>query len=157
VYETTLTDHPEFGSVCSGGRYDDLASIFTGKAMPGVGISIGLTRLFSQCLEAGLVVPDRSSPTEVLLVAADAVAVPKLLALGADLRQTGLVAENYLETKKLAKQFDYADKLGIPYVLVMGEQELSKNIVQLKNMHTGENETLEVAKVGAILKAQLAG
>ncbi len=151
VYETTLTDHPEFGSVCSGGRYEDLASIFTGKKMPGVGISIGLTRLFSQCLDAGLVKPDRSSPTEVLLLAADEVALPNLLSLGSDIRAAGIVAENYLETKKLAKQFDYADKLGIPYVVVMGEQELSKNIVQLKDMKTGEKDEMAFDEVLNVL------
>ena len=151
VYETSLTDHPEFGSVCSGGRYDDLASIFTGKAMPGVGISIGLTRLFSQCLEAGLISPDRSSPTEVLLIAADEVALPSLLSLGSNLREAGIVAENYLETKKLAKQFDYADKLGIPYVIVMGEQELSKKVVQLKDMKTGQSETMDIQAVASNL------
>jgi len=151
VYETSLTDHPEFGSVCSGGRYDDLASIFTGKAMPGVGISIGLTRLFSQCLEAGLISPDRSSPTEVLLIAADEVALPSLLSLGSNLHEAGIVAENYLETKKLAKQFDYADKLGIPYVIVMGEQELSKKVVQLKDMKTGQSETMDIQAVASNL------
>lgn len=152
VYETTLIDHPEFGSVCSGGRYDDLASLFTGKSMPGVGISIGLTRLFSQCLEVGLVVPDRASPTQVLLLAADELALPELLSLGADLRTAGIVAENYLETKKLVKQFDYADKLGVPYVIVMGEQEMSKKIVQLKNMKTGGKEEIPISDAVKVLK-----
>lgn len=152
VYETTLTDHPEFGSVCSGGRYQDLASVFTGKAMPGVGISIGLTRLFSQCLDAGLIVPDRSSPTEVLLIAADEVAMPNLLKLGSALRAVGIVAENYLESKKLAKQFDYADKLGIPRVIVMGENEMNKNIVQIKNMVTGEKQEVNITEAVSILK-----
>lgn len=155
VYETTLPDHPEFGSVCSGGRYEDLASVFTGKKMPGVGISIGLTRLFSQCLDAGLVVPDRSSPTEVLLIAADEVALPTLLSLGSEIRETGIVAENYLETKKLNKQFDYADKLGVPYVIVMGENELSKNIVQVKDMNSGEKQEMKKEQVVKFLKNKL--
>lgn len=147
VYETQLIAHPEFGSVCSGGRYDDLASVFTNKKLPGVGISIGLTRLFSQCLEAGLVKPSKASPTEVLLLAADEAALPKLLEIGANLRSAGIVAENYLEGKKLAKQFDYADKLQIPYCLVMGERELEAGQVQLKNMETGEQETLTLKEV----------
>jgi histidyl-tRNA synthetase len=147
VYETTLTDHPEFGSVCSGGRYDDLASIFTGKKMPGVGISIGLTRLFSQCLDAGLVRPDRSSPTQVLLVAADEVALPSLLALGTEIRSEGLVVENYLEPKKLVKQFDYADKIGVPYIIVVGENEMNKKVVQLKDMNSGEKQEVSLADV----------
>jgi len=155
VYETQLTDHPEFGSVCSGGRYDDLASVFTGKKMPGVGISIGLTRLFSQCLDAGLVVPDKSSPTQVLMLAADAAALPSLLTLGAELRQAGLVVENYLEPKKLVKQFDYADKTGAPFVVVMGENELSNKVVQLKDMNTGEKEELGLEEVLAVLEKKL--
>lgn len=155
VYETTLTDHPEFGSVCSGGRYDDLASIFTGKSMPGVGISIGLTRLFSQALEAGLITPGQASPTQVLLIAADSAALPELLALGAELRAADLVAENYLENKKLAKQFDYADKLGIPYVVVMGQNELNAGVAQIKNMTTGDKEEVKVGEVVKHLKSKL--
>lgn len=155
VYETTLTDHPEFGSVCSGGRYDDLASIFTGKKMPGVGISIGLTRLFSQCLDAGLVVPTKASPTQVLMLAADETALPSLLTLGAELRQAGLVVENYLEPKKLVKQFDYADKTGVPLVVVMGENELNKKVVQLKNMETGKKEEIGLDDVLKVLTTKL--
>lgn len=155
VYETTLPDHPEFGSVCSGGRYEDLASVFTGKKMPGVGISIGLTRLFSQCLAAGLVTSERSSPTQVLLIAADEVALPVLLSLGSKIRETGIITENYLETKKLTKQFDYADKLGVPYVVVMGENEMNKNIVQVKDMKSGESKELSFDEVIDTLKRVL--
>lgn len=142
VYETQMVNHPEFGSVCSGGRYDDLASVFTNKNLPGVGISIGLTRLFSQCLDAGVITPQKASPTKALLIAADEIALPKLLEIGTELRAAGIVAENYLESKKLAKQFDYADKLKIPYCVVMGERELEQNVVQLKNMKTGEQRSV---------------
>jgi len=155
VYETSLTDNPEFGSVCSGGRYDDLASVFTNKKMPGVGISIGLTRLFSQCLDAGLVKPGKASPTEVLLIAADEVALPSLLKLGAVLRQAGIVTENYVEHKKLVKQLDYADKLGVPYSIVMGENELNKKVVQLKNMQTGDKQELKLSEVLSVLRSEL--
>jgi len=146
VYETQMMGHPEFGSVCSGGRYDDLASVFTNKNLPGVGISIGLTRLFSQCLDVGIIMPEKSSPTEVLLIAADQEALPRLLELGAELRNSGIVAENYLENKKLVKQFDYADKLKIPYCVVMGERELAQNVVQVKNMNTGEQKTVNISE-----------
>jgi len=155
VYETSLTDNPEFGSVCSGGRYDDLASVFTNKKMPGVGISIGLTRLFSQCLDAGLVKPGKASPTEVLLIAADEVALPSLLTLGSEFRQAGIVTENNVENKKLVKQLDYADKLGVPYTIVMGENELSKKVVQLKNMQTGEKQELKLSEVLSVLRSEL--
>lgn len=144
VYETMMIRHPEFGSICSGGRYDDLAEIFTRKKLPGVGISIGLTRLFAQCLLAGIITPTKASPTQALLIAADEEAMPKLLEIGADLRASGIVAENYLEDKKLSKQFDYADKLGIPYCVVMGENELRDGVVQVKDMTTGERENVKV-------------
>ncbi len=155
IYETKVLKYPGFGSVCSGGRYEDLASIFTGKKLPGVGISIGLTRLFSQCLEAGLIIPDKSSPTQVLLISADDVALPSLLSLGTELRTAGIVAENYLEDKKLGKKFDYADKLKIPYCIVMGENEMNNKIVQLKDMKTGEKEDIEVSKIVSVLNKKI--
>ena len=147
VYETQIVGFPEFGSVCSGGRYDDLASVFTNKKLPGVGISIGLTRLFAQCLSAGLISPKAASPTQVLLIAADDEAIPPLLAVGAALRKAGINAENYLEDKKLAKQFDYADKLKILYCVVMGENEIAAGEVQVKNMQTGERENVALDTV----------
>ena len=147
VYETQIIDHPEFGAICAGGRYDDLASIFTNKKLPGVGISIGLTRLFAQCLANGIVTPDTASPSQVLLIAADEEAIPSLLKIGANLRAAGINAENYLEDKKLAKQFDYADKLKIPYCVVMGENEMAAKEVQLKNMETGEREMIKVRQI----------
>ncbi len=156
VYETNIKDHPAFGSVCSGGRYDDLAAIFTGgKRFPGVGISIGLTRLFAQCLEAGLLPALPVSPTQVLLISVDDKALPQLLELGAELRASGIVAENYLEDKKLAKKFDYADKLGIPYCLVMGENEMAKNKVQLKDMQTGQSEAVSLDEIVNVLASKL--
>ena len=156
VYETTLIDHPEFGSVCSGGRYEDLASVFTGKKFPGVGISIGLTRLFSQCLDAGIVEPIGVSPTQVLLFAETPTDLAAMLKLGADLRAVGIVAENYLEPdKKNKKNFKYAESLSIPFLISMNSDFMNKNSVQLKNLQTGEKEELALTDVLDFLKKEL--
>lgn len=140
VYETKLTDYPQVGSVCSGGRYEDLAAIFTGQKLPGVGISIGLTRLLSQVFEHGILAEQPASPSQVLVVTMDEVepVQKKALELGAQLRSGRIAAENYFESKKPAKKFEYAQKLEIPYVLVIGENELAAGEYQIKSMATGE-------------------
>jgi len=155
VYETTLTEHPRFGSVCSGGRYQDLAKIFTNKTLPGVGISIGLTRLFSQCLNNNLIQPEKLTSTQVLLIAADEIAQPILLRLGSDLRESGVLAENYLEKKKISKKFDFAQKQNIPFVVIMGENEIDEEVVQIKNMETGHQQTVILSQVEQFFKENL--
>ncbi|MCF7917573.1 histidine--tRNA ligase [Candidatus Gracilibacteria bacterium] len=145
VYETTLVGSEGLGSICSGGRYDDLAEIFTGKKLPGVGISIGLTRLLSKLFEAKLVNVDRSSPSHFLVIAASEGAKSKCLKIASLIRSFGYPVENYLEDKKIGKQFEYADKLGIPYAVIVGDDELSKKCVQLKNMKSGTQKEI-VAK-----------
>lgn len=133
VYETLINDHPEFGSVCSGGRYDDLASHYTKSKLPGVGISIGLTRLFDQ-LNAHKLLPPVPNFVQVLVTQMDASLGATYLALAADLRRAGLNVENYLEPAKLDKQLKYADKAQIPIVLLIGSDEQAKGTVILKNM-----------------------
>ncbi|MCF7812500.1 histidine--tRNA ligase [Candidatus Gracilibacteria bacterium] len=155
VYETHLVGYESLGSICSGGRYDDLAEVFTGKKLPGVGISIGLTRLLSQLFEAKLIDVDRSSPSEILIVSASEKAEKECLALSSQIRSWGYPVENYLEDKKLAKQFDYANKLGIPYVIVVGEDELNKKCVQLKNMKIGDQEEISRDTLQAVLEKKL--
>jgi histidyl-tRNA synthetase len=152
VYETSLVGYENLGSICSGGRYDDLAEIFTGKKLPGVGISIGLTRLLSQFFDGGLVEVDRSSPSQFLVIAASQNAKSKCLEIATHVRDLGYRVENYLEDKKIRKQFDYADKLGIPYVLIMGEDELEKNIIQLKNMKSGKQTEINLSDIEHILE-----
>lgn len=147
VYETTLIGSEGLGSICSGGRYDDLAEIFTGKRLPGVGISIGLTRLLSKLFEAGLVDIDRSSPSQFLVIAASDDAKGKCLEVASQIRSLGYPVENYLEDKKIGKQFDYADKLGIPYVIVIGDDELNKKCVQLKDMKTGNQQEIPLSNL----------
>ena len=134
IYETTLTKYPELGSICSGGRYDDLASYFTDTRLPGVGISIGLTRLFSKLSEAGLLQPLARTPAEVLVTTMDHQYLDKYLKMAAALRAAGINTEVYLEAAKLGNQLTYADRKGFRLALIAGENEFSKNVVQVKHL-----------------------
>ncbi|HRG14376.1 MAG TPA: histidine--tRNA ligase [Pseudomonadota bacterium] len=133
VYETTLNDHPQIGSICSGGRYENLASHYTKSKLPGVGISIGLTRLFWQLREAGLIAT-ASSSVQAMVALMNEADLPKYIELANQLRAAGINTEVQLEPKKLGKQFQYASKAGIRFVLVLGEDEMAKNTVSVKDM-----------------------
>ncbi|MCR5695040.1 MAG: histidine--tRNA ligase [Clostridia bacterium] len=138
VYETFLDDHPELGSICSGGRYDELASNYTNQKLPGVGIAIGLSRLFSQLKESGLLKETgKTSVTDILTVPMDDTVV-YALRVAAAMRKKGFAVETYLNGGKMGKKMGYADKLGIPYVFVCGESERDEATVTVKNMKTGE-------------------
>ncbi len=144
VYETFLNDHPELGSICSGGRYDELASNYTNQKLPGVGIAIGLSRLFSQLKESGLLRgTERSSVTDVLVVPMDD-CLDYALKTASAMRRRGYSVETYLNGGKMAKKMGYADKLGIPFVLVCGESERDDGTVTVKNMATGEQKTVPI-------------
>ncbi|WP_329743109.1 histidine--tRNA ligase [Dyella sp. A6] len=133
VYETTLNEHPQIGSICSGGRYENLASQYTKSKLPGVGISIGLTRLYWQLRDAGLIDTARST-VEVLVTQMDESQLPAYLALASELRGAGIATEVVLEGGKLGKQFKYADRAGIRFVIVLGEDEIAKNVVTVKDL-----------------------
>ena len=156
VYETTLAAHPELGSICSGGRYDDLASYFTDTRLPGVGISIGLTRLFSKLSEAGLLRPLERTPAELLVTTMDRQHLDKYLKMAAMLRAAGINTEVYLEPAKLNKQLEYANRKGFRAAVIAGDQEFGRNVVQLKNLSakTAQDHSLEglVAAVRQLLK-----
>ena len=137
VYETILDAHPQIGSICSGGRYDNLASHYTKSKLPGVGISIGLTRLFWQLREAGLITTADSS-VDVLVTLLDDASLPDALALSQRLRGSGLNVETQLEPRKLAKQMQYADRAGIRFVVIRGEDEAAKGVVAVKDLRRGE-------------------
>ncbi len=142
VYETLIDDHPEFGSVCSGGRYDDLASLYTKSKLPGVGISIGLTRLYDQ-LTAHKLLPEQKEKTtaQVMIALLDmqpGEETQEALYLGTKLRHAGFNVENYWEQGKLDKKFKYADRVGVPFVIIVGPEELKAGIVKIKNMTTKE-------------------
>ncbi|UGB39131.1 histidine--tRNA ligase [Frateuria soli] len=149
VYETTLNDHPQIGSICSGGRYENLASQYTRSKLPGVGISIGLTRLFWQLRDAGLLGSARST-VDVLVTQMDAAQLPAYLGIANELRAAGIATEVVLESGKLGKQFKYADRAGIRFAVVLGEDELAKGVVTVKDLRRGDQ--FEVAR-GELVKA----
>jgi len=147
VYETTLDAHPQVGSICSGGRYDDLAGHYTRSRLPGVGISIGLTRLFFQLREAG-VVSAAGSSVDVLVALLDDASLDQALAISQRLRGAGLNVETQLEPRKLARQLQYADRAGIRFVVMRGEDEASRGVLSIKDLHRGEQQ--EVPEAGLI-------
>ena len=153
VYETFLNDYKELGSVCSGGRYENLAEYYTAKKLPGVGISIGLTRLFYKLNELQLIKSDKYSMSDILIIPMTE-DMTKSIELASDLRKEGINTEVYLNDKKLKAKFKYADKLKIPYVAVIGEDEISSNTVKVKNMETGEETPteLDAKKICKVIK-----
>lgn len=146
VYETVLVDERVSGSVCSGGRYDDLAESYTNVSYPGVGISIGLTRLFSQLLSAGVIATEASTPSKVMVVTLDN-DLKFALEVARELREAGVKTEVYTEDDKFKKKLSYANKIGVPYVAIIGEEEIKAKKVSLKNMKTGEQETVTVEEL----------
>ena len=138
VYETTLLDHPEIGSVCSGGRYDNLAEYYTDRQLPGVGISIGLTRLFYVLGEQGLLNPSLpTAPADVLILPMTQDLTPAIQ-LATRLRGAGVRTQLYTEQKKFKAKMNYADKLGVPYVVFLGDDEIAAGLVACKDMASGE-------------------
>ena len=143
VYETFLNDYREIGSICSGGRYENLAEYYTNKKLPGVGVSIGLTRLFYKLNELNLINIAKKSVADIIIIPMlDDLEEPIKLATG--LRNLGINTEIYSNNKKLKAKMKYADKLEIPYVIVIGEDEINNNKIKLKNMETGEEEEIEL-------------
>lgn len=156
VYETVLLDHPEVGSICSGGRYDDLAGYYTNKSLPGVGISIGLTRLFYILQEQNMI------SDAVLTAPADVLILPMTddlsaaVALASMLRAGGLRVQLYSEKKKFKAKIGYADKLGIPFVIFLGEDEIAQHVCALKNMATGMQEAVTQETALETIRAEIA-
>ena len=155
VYETTLLDHPEIGSVCSGGRYDNLAGYYTEKQLPGVGISIGLTRLFYILDEQGLLNPQLpSAPADALVLpmTGDAAAA---ISLAEILRESGIRVQLYGEQKKFKQKMSYADKIGVPFAVLLGEDELAQGKCAVKDMRTGEQQLLTAQEAAAHIRSSL--
>ena len=151
VYETFLNDYREVGSVCSGGRYDNLAEFYTDKKMPGVGVSIGLTRLFYKLNELDIIKEKEKSISKVLVLSMTE-NTDRALEVGAKLREAGINTDVYLEDKKIKAKFKYADKLQIPYVAIIGEEEEKNGTVSLKNMETGEQKEVDIGELIKMLK-----
>ena len=157
VYETTMLDHPEIGSVCSGGRYDNLAEYYTDKQLPGVGISIGLTRLFYVLQEQGMLNEAlNSAPADALILPTTGDLGPAA-ALATQLRQAGVRTQLYTEQKKFKQKMTYADRIGVPYVLFLGDDEIAQGTVSVKDMATGEQVALPAAEAAEYLQKGLAG
>lgn len=152
VYETFLNDYPELGSVCSGGRYENLAEYYTNKKLPGVGISIGLTRLFYKLNELNIINAKKKSIADVLVVSASD-DISACLPVASAFRNANINTEVYMEDKKIKAKFKYADKLSIPFVAILGESEIETNTVSLKNMFTGEQVQVDLAEAINIIKS----
>lgn len=152
VYETVLNDYPQLGSICSGGRYDNLASNYTKQSLPGVGISIGLSRLFYQLSAAGILKEaDTSTTSKILLVPMDGTLEYTLKSANL-LREAGINTEVYLNSGKMGKKFAYADKLGIKFVSVIGEDEIARNVLSIKDMKSGEQKDYSISEAVELLK-----
>ena len=153
VYETTLLDHPEIGSVCSGGRYDNLAAYYTDRQLPGVGISIGLTRLFYVLGEQGLLNPALpTAPADALVLPMTADPGPAI-AVATRLREAGIRTQVYMEQKKFKQKMSYADKLGIPYAVLLGEDEIAAGKCSVKDLTTGVQVTVTPEEAAALIGA----
>ena len=152
VYETTLLDHPEVGSVCSGGRYDDLAGYYTDKKLPGVGVSIGVTRLFYILQEQELLSDEiLTAPCEALVIPMGDDLMDYAVRCATALREQGVRTQVYSEKKKVKAKFAYADRLGVPFAVVVGEDEAAEGLVSLKNLSTGEQQKLTAAKAAELI------
>lgn len=147
VYETKLNDYKQIGSVCSGGRYDNLAEYYTDKKFPGVGISIGLTRLFDKLIELDLIKNKKTSISDILVVPASEEDMEYSINITSKLRENNIKTEVYLEDKKLKAKIKYADRQSIPYIVVIGEDERKENLLTLKTMETGEQEKLKIEDI----------
>ena len=156
VYETVMLDHPEVGSICSGGRYDNLSEYYTDKQLPGVGISIGLTRLFS-VLEAQGYLNDAlvTAPADVLILPMTEELSPAI-SFATALRDAGVRAQLHCEKKKFKQKLSYADKLSIPYAAFLGEDEIQQNKVTVKDLTTGQQQTVTAGEAVALIQAGLA-
>ena len=146
VYETNLVKYPELGSICSGGRYENLTEYYTKQKLPGIGISIGLTRLFSQLKDIGLLdeVDENKSVTKVLVMDIGSQDFAYMLKIATSFREAGIPTDVYYGDKGIKAKMKYANKLYIPFVAIIGEDEMKNNTISLKNMFTGEQKTLSI-------------
>jgi histidyl-tRNA synthetase len=152
VYETILNNYPSIGSVCSGGRYENLAGFYTNQKLPGVGISIGFTRLFYQLREANLInAKGKATSSDVLIISMDE-NYDFSIDTAKKLRASGIPCEVYFEGGKLVKKLNYANKLGIPYIILIGSEEIESGILTLKDMNKGEQYKLNIYDIISMIK-----
>lgn len=155
VYETQLDGYPQIGSICSGGRYEDLASHYTKSKLPGVGISIGLTRLFWQLREAGLIAGSDESSVQAMVALMDDGQLAGSLDIARRLRAAGINTEVQMESRKLAKQFQYASRAGIRFVVLAGEDELARGVVTVKDLQREQQFEVTREELASSLKVEL--
>ncbi|NCT71896.1 MAG: histidine--tRNA ligase [Xanthomonadaceae bacterium] len=155
VYETQLDGYPQIGSICSGGRYEDLASHYTKSKLPGVGISIGLTRLFWQLREAGLIAGSDESSVQAMVALMDDGQLAGSLDIARRLRAAGINTEVQMESRKLAKQFQYASRAGIRFVVLAGEDELARGVVTVKDLLREQQFEVKREELASSLKVEL--
>jgi histidyl-tRNA synthetase len=156
VYETTLIGHEALGSICSGGRYEELVGTFLGESMPGVGISIGLTRLIYRLLKANILQPLAATPAQVMVLNLQEDLMSTYLQVSQQLRQAGIKVVTAFDKRPLKKQFALADKQGITFCIIIGEEEASQQMCQLKNMKTGAQIQLAIVDLAAEIRQKLA-
>ena len=152
VYETNLKDYPQLGSICSGGRYDNLTGYYTNQNLPGIGISIGLTRLFSQLKEQNIISSEQKSLVKVLVVPFDRQNMDYVLSVAKKFRDADIVTDVYYLNKGIKQKMKYANRLNIPYVAVIGEDEIKNNVIALKDMAAGTQEIISVEEAIEKLK-----
>ena len=145
IYETRLNDYPQLGSICSGGRYDDLASYFIGKTLPGVGISIGLTRLFSQLLQAEIVKPDAATTAQALVTVPDAALMGAAIAAASALREGGVNTEIFFEGARLGRQLRYASRKGFRFAVIPLPEDLEQGRIKLRDMRESDEQSVAIA------------
>ena len=155
VYETQLDDYPQIGSICSGGRYEDLASHYTKSKLPGVGISIGLTRLFWQLREAGLIAGVDESSVQAMVALMEEDQLADSLDIARRLRAGGINTEVQMEAKKLGKQFQYASRAGIRFVVLAGEDELARGVVTVKDLVREQQFEVSREQLASTLRVEL--
>ena len=152
VYETKIDAAPEFGSVCSGGRYDDLTGYYTDQKLPGIGISIGLTRLFAQLKEYGMIKTEKKSTADVLVIPMDCSALSYSINVAKSLRAEGIPSDVYYLDKGFKPKMKYANRIGVPFIAIIGESEVNDNKVTLKNMADGAQKTIPVNEAANVIK-----
>lgn len=155
VYETTLNDYPQIGSVCSGGRYDNLANYYTDRELPGVGVSIGLTRLFDQLLKAGAIKTSVSTPAQVLVVSANSAALDQSVNIAQILRQANIATELFTEDYLLSKQLKYAARQGFKFVVITGMREAGEGRVIVKKLATSVQNEVKIVDIATYINDQI--
>ncbi len=155
VYETTLIGHEALGSICSGGRYEELVGMFIGEKMPGVGISIGLTRLMSRLLKAGILESFTPTPATIMVVNMQEDLMPIYLDVSQKLRHSGMNVITSFDSRGLGKQLQQADKQKIPFCVIIGSEEAAANMCSFKDLRTGEQMKVPIEGLAGVLKQRL--